>query len=1170
MNEFTSTDAAGPADEILAEIMRELESAGTSAPAVHVFVARHPEFEAEIREFFSTLAALERTQPPTEPPIPKQLGEFTILRRVARGGMGDVYEAIQQPLNRQVAVKTIRHGRISPEREERFLREQEVLAQLHQTNIVPIHTAGREGDLQYFAMPFIEGAALNHVVRIVLELGISGETSSSPSLAGLVVQVDRDTPASDPSESTFVPAEGDDSTPPKSGGQLTKRTIFSTSYHRSVAETMADVADAVEYAHGEGILHRDLKPSNLMVDRDGHCWIIDFGLAGFVRDSDEEDMKEAEQNGHRISATGIIGTPSYMAPEQFNRDSLKDQRTDVWGLGATLYELLALQAPFSGESQSEIEEQVCHAPIIRPRAYNNRLPRDLEAICLKALRKSPEQRYQSAQEFADDLRRWLRDEPVTARPARAPRRVWKWSRRNKGWATAILIALPALIGAVALPPHILLIESQTQQHIRERMRIRLTDRSVGWSDRAVGTATEFSHSDESRDHVAATLIGLDATITKKFDFGASALAFDRDGTRLFMGGLARDDPAKLWAGGISEPRRSAQGGAGPVGFTDDGTPVQVVLQPNGNLLLWDSDAGESLRELRIPENFEVEPSNQDRPGAPYEITATPNLSHVALAGTDADGGHSIAVWDAGTGDLLHVLTHSLSEESKKLPKSALEFAPDGSLLALGDRSGQVVIWSLQDGNVTARLSAGRNGIESLTFCRNPFRSRTSLDEAEKEWLLATGDAGGTVVIWDLRTTFLKNILRGSHFNVFALAFSPDGTLLASGGRNRPRLWDVATGKLLLELGSADYATDLLFSPDGGRLVVTNQHVFGAAKTTIWEVDYGRGTHTFRGLSGNVQKICLSPDETRLAAFTHEWEIGVWDTGSGRLLHALEAPQGFLADNSAIAFDEQGRHLAVSTWAEADLWDLEEGKRIQTWNLPYGIADTLVFRPTGELLSLRKETQTGEWPLSDVSPQDSPRVCRLRNLLGEQPLKPIAEIREFNWHVFNIRADRNGDSFFVDGLHRDAAGDRHTIRAFDALTGAERWSMPSSYQGGLMLVGPTGAFIAAQSDAGAEFVVLEAPTKGHHGRLPSNTVGLGPDAKMFAARRGRDDGGGYSLLRWGDTKPLVTLGIDEKLLSPIATFSRDGQQFLWGNADGTVVLCDLSAIDRTLSEYGIGW
>ena len=293
----------------------------------------NPQFTSELTEFFRACQEVDDLVQPRsadeagEPP-PERLGDFRIGKEISRGGMKIVYEAVQEPLGRRVAVATIRYGRVIPQNRERFLREQRVLAMLHETHIVPIFAAGRDGPIQYFAMPYIDGAALHEIVGTAQEWESAGRGAAMPSLQELAKRVldkrNDSAAARSPLETETVPRS---------------RTL-SREYFRSVARVMADVAQSLHYAHEHEIFHRDLKPANIMVDTDGQSWLIDFGLAGCLLGPDDQhgEGQRGDFDAPLTMTDDMLGTPAYMAPEQ-KQGVVRDPRVNVWGLGVTLYEL---------------------------------------------------------------------------------------------------------------------------------------------------------------------------------------------------------------------------------------------------------------------------------------------------------------------------------------------------------------------------------------------------------------------------------------------------------------------------------------------------------------------------------------------------------------------------------------------------------------------------------------------------------------------------------------------------------------------------------------------------------------------------------------------------------------------------------------------------------------
>ena len=369
--------------------------------------------------------------------------------------MGVVYEAVQESLGRHVALKVLpAAGLMSPTHLERFRREARAAARLHHTNIVPVFGVGEHEGVHYFAMQFIRGQSLDRVLHELAHLRRPGPPPPGAGArrgADLSISIargllsgrfpdgerptdgpDGDAPAADRG---LGPArrmrarEGPGSIvlgdPSGLGDQST------LAYSRSVARVGVQVAEALAYSHQQGILHRDIKPANLLLDTQGTVWVSDFGLV-------------KEQGTEELTTQGdFVGTLRYMAPERFLGRS--DPRSDVYGLGLTLYEMLTLRPAFAASDRARLVERVQHEEPPRPRKLDPHIPRDLETIVLKAIAKEPGRRYATATAMAEDLRRFLADRPVEARRAAAWERVWRWVRRNPGLAVSTASAAVLLV-----------------------------------------------------------------------------------------------------------------------------------------------------------------------------------------------------------------------------------------------------------------------------------------------------------------------------------------------------------------------------------------------------------------------------------------------------------------------------------------------------------------------------------------------------------------------------------------------------------------------------------------------------------------------------------------------------------------------------------------------------
>jgi serine/threonine protein kinase len=373
----------------------------------------------------------------------QRLGDFEFIREVGHGGMGIVYEARQLSLNRPVALKVLSGSLgLTDKAVQRFRREAEAAAKLHHTNIVPVYATGEEHGTHFYAMELIDGPSLD---RIIKQMRSAGRES-----AALRWNPDQLRSRELAETGPYIEGATDFSSEPAP----TSSSLGSGSaYFDTVARMIADVADALQYAHERGIIHRDIKPSNLLLSPDGRLSINDFGLARVL-----------EQPGMTVTGE-FLGTAAYMSPEQISAGHVPlDHRTDIYSLGATLYELLTLQLLFPGEQGDQILAQVLQKEPKPPRKINPKIPVDLETICLKAIEKDAGRRYQTAGQMADDLRRYVNRYAILARRVGPLERLWKWAKRRPELAAATAgILLCALVaGGLGYRAY-----TERQQHTKE-------------------------------------------------------------------------------------------------------------------------------------------------------------------------------------------------------------------------------------------------------------------------------------------------------------------------------------------------------------------------------------------------------------------------------------------------------------------------------------------------------------------------------------------------------------------------------------------------------------------------------------------------------------------------------------------------------------------------------
>ncbi len=389
----------------------------------------------------------------------RQLGDFEIVRELGRGGMGIVYEARQVSLNRKVALKVLSASLgLTTKAVLRFQREAEAAAKLHHTNIVPIYATGEQDGAHYYAMELIEGPGLDQVIAQMREMHKPASQEDGPRAASPSASTASHKPAPVDwvTRTMGLPSPDATASTTSETHSLSSSSLASgTGYFDTVARMMAEVADALDYAHAQGVIHRDIKPSNLLLSPVGRLSMNDFGLARML-----------EQPGMTVSGE-FVGSPMYMSPEQIAAGrAMLDHRTDIYSLGATLYELLTLQPPFQGARRDQVIAQIIGKEPKPLRSINRRIPQDLETICLKMMEKDPDKRYQTAGGVAEDLRRYVNRFAISARRIGPVGRVVRWAKRNRAIAAALcgLLLLGLVAGVLAYRERV-----ARQQVLEEKM-----------------------------------------------------------------------------------------------------------------------------------------------------------------------------------------------------------------------------------------------------------------------------------------------------------------------------------------------------------------------------------------------------------------------------------------------------------------------------------------------------------------------------------------------------------------------------------------------------------------------------------------------------------------------------------------------------------------------------
>lgn len=587
---------------------------------------------------------------------------------------------------------------------------------------------------------------------------------------------------------------------------FTRRQVISA---QRVAQYAQKIAAAVQYAHLKGVLHCDLKPANVLIDHNDEPQLTDFGLSRLLGRDDRPEQASGSEGA---------GSPNFMAPEQASsRFGDVGRHTDVFGLGATLYYLLTDRPPFRGETAEDTIRAVLELDPVPPRSLRTGVPLDLETICLKCLEKRPSRRYASAQEVADELGRFLRDEPVHARPIPVWQHWWRRARRHP-WLTGFATATAVLVMLVAVGSSIAAyrINEARQAAERERQKAVSAENVTRENLYAADLALAFEALNSRRDSQVRDLLNRQIPSAGESDLRG----WEWD----FLNQQAQPD--------FFRELRQHTGEVYLVSLLPQGRHL-LSSDSLGGIILWDVATGQPIKSLeaspqrsptlalnRTGTQFAVVDRGAGISNALVRILDLPGFTTNAsftvpgLVRPLAFSPHGDQLWlgsgqrwlAVGLPDGRILKDHQVPF---KMDQALYTFSPDGQRLMLGDRDGQIYLLNPDTGRVLAR----QPGHEArAVWNQSPYKAAFSPDG---HWL-ATGGGDGTVRLWDGTTLEPKGVLRGHQDLVFALAFSPDGTRLISAGRDPDLLvWDLASRQLVGRLkGNPALARHLEFLPDG--------------------------------------------------------------------------------------------------------------------------------------------------------------------------------------------------------------------------------------------------------------------------------------------------------------------------------------------------------------------
>ncbi len=858
--------------------------------------------DAALEEQWATRSQAEEPTAPREPePTARRLGEFELLSELGRGGMGVVYRAWQPSLGRQVAVKKLFQVG-DPKAEAQFAREVRALGRVEHPHLVRVFTSGSEGENWFFAMELLEGATLEGVCAQLQARSPRPEAVDAPTWTSAVTTAcaearRSEVPLSDPANDPSSPARSAGTAPPESAERPPVRG--GPGHVRRVAELVRQVAEAAHALHEAGILHRDIKPGNVMVDEAGErAVLMDLGLAQVA---DEVD-------GRLTRTRQIVGTLRYASPEQVAGVGGLDRRSDVYSLGATLWELLTLRPMFGATAGTPAAELIRRIPVeevVRPRKHHPGLPRDLEAVVLKCLEKEPQRRYGTAAELAEELRRFLAEEPVRARAVGTTRRALKWARRRPmvaGLVTSLVVATLTGVGGVLWA---------YGQAVRQARR---ADEEAGRARTAAARADEKAREAEN----ARLRADMKSEETRRLLYAAdinlaeSAWRDNKPGRVLQLLHPYESEPGQEpdlrgieWylLHRLSQPAVQSLPRVRFATWHPTNRRLLAVLEEGSPVVkLWDYVAAREVRRFPNPST------------SAWYCVFSPDARELACLGTQATVKWVVKRWNVATGEELPVFTGS-----NEPPNQAwgVAYSPDGRRLAL-QQDKCVRVWDLStnkeqfnfagdfqrgfsaiafspDGRKLANATTGGISVRTLggnnevQFLSGTFDALSGIAWSPNGRQLAAGDFDGTVRIWDVSSRQPSRELTKHKDIVRAVAYSPDGRFLASASDDHSvRIWDLTHGgNQLVAYGHLGRVWTVQFSPDGRRLLSS-----GAGSTNLW--DALPSTELSPHAGGQSFSCVFSPDSRRVASsfwdpYLDTYQAVVWDVVTGQQLTTVQHP-----------------------------------------------------------------------------------------------------------------------------------------------------------------------------------------------------------------------------------------------------------------------------------------
>jgi WD40 repeat protein/serine/threonine protein kinase len=1085
------------------------------------------------------------------------IGPYKLKELIGEGGMGLVFVAEQrEPVRRKVALKVIKPGMDTRDVIARFEAERQALALMDHPNIARVLDAGAtDSGRPYFVMELVKGIPITDYCD----------------------------------EHALTPRE--------------RLQLF------------INVCQAVQHAHQKGVIHRDLKPSNVLVaPHDGApvVKVIDFGVAKAI-------SQPLTDKSIYTSLSQMIGTPMYMSPEQAEINALDvDTRSDIYGLGVLLYELLTGTTPFDrqrlqtaafDEMRRIIREEEPPRPSTRlttlgeglsvtsakrktePAKLAALFKGDLDWIVMRALEKDRTRRYETASAMAADVRRFMAEEPIEARPPSAWYRIRKTARRNKAaMTTAAVVAAALLVGTAVSIWQAVRATRAEERALTERDNAEVAREGEQEERQKANLEKERAErarqdADEQRNIAQANEYKTEWALYP-FRIASAQRAWDTNDMSRFYRSLEQCRPDfRGWEHDYlytlaNRNQQTLRGHSGPVismAVSLDGKHLASASaswtggdkfndRKPGELKLWDAVTGRLLRAFKR------------QTGAIHSLAFSPDGKRLASASFGIrDSTYELILWDAASGEQIWTVPAG---------PYCVAFSPDGKRLAsassgkVGTDSG-VRVWDAASGEPLLTLAGHRGALSIISVAFSPDSRR-----------LASASTDMTVKLWELASGQEYLTLKGHASYVTSVTFSPDNKRLATASQDKTvKLWDASTGRELKTFKDHDSViSGVAFSPDGKRLVSAGgqrRTKDGDALLKLWDTDSGLEIQTLKGHGGGVTSVAFSPDGNRLVSASHDKTVKLWEIGNGQDYLTIKAHSTAV---TSMAFSPDGKRLASASRDKTlKLWDPATGKELLTFQDYKDSVWSLAFSPDGKrLASASRDGTVKLWDAASGHDVHTLHTSAIAFGRGGRPPgamafspdgKRLASVSsdtgklwdaDSGLEIKTLNGHQGAMAFSPDCKRLASALPDNTIKVWDLTTGKEIATLPADDDvvWSVVAFSPDGKRLASASwdDGTVKLWEVASSQKIHtlEGHTsPVTRVAFSPDGKRLISVNGQSskDAGKATLKLWDTAsgQEILTLkGAIDLAISP------DGKSLARASSDKTVKLWDAPSGEEMLT------